>query len=253
MFTKWKALPLLALLLCSGNLHADELISLKAGYQVLSPEGTIAGSINGQGGKVDIQDDLNLDDSEEFTGEVALQWGDTRLALNYLPIDLSGTGTLSKSIELNGQVFNASTRVNSDLTIDLYDFSLTHYLINFDDLPVRLQLGPELSVKVADAEFSVKDLTTGESASESVTAPIPTIGARGRVALSDFLGVSGRIGYMEFDGNHFMDAEAQVEFSPLPVVGFYAGYRYFDLKIDESDLYVETEISGPFAGALVRF
>lgn len=255
MFTKWKALPLLALLLLySGNLYADELISLKAGYQVLSPEGTIAGTINGVGEKVDVQDDLDLKDSEEFTGEIALTWGNSRLSLNYLPIDFSGTGTLSKAIEINGQVFNANTTVQSDLTIDLYDFGYTYFLLNFDDTPVRFQLGPELGVKIADADFSVKDTgVTHESESESVIAPIPTIGARARIAFSDFLGITGRIGYMEYDGNHFMDAEAQVEFSPVPLVGLYAGYRYFDLKIDEDKLYVETEISGPFAGALIRF
>ena len=58
---------------------------------------------------------------------------------------------------------------------------------------------------------------------------------------------------MEYDGNSFMDAEAQVEFSPLPFVGVYAGYRAFSLKVDESDLAVDVDFSGPFAGALVRF
>jgi hypothetical protein len=87
--------------------------------------------------------------------------------------------------------------------------------------------------------------------------PIPTIGARGRIALADFIGMIGRIGYMEYDSNHFLDAEAQVEFSPLPAVGLYAGYRYFDLKIDESDLFVGNRVFRAFwrfAGAfLIQF
>ncbi len=83
--------------------------------------------------------------------------------------------------------------------------------------------------------------------------PIPTLGARMRVGLSDYLGVVARVGYMEYDGNSFMDAEAQLEFSPLPLVGVYAGYRTFVLEVDETDLAIDVDFSGPFAGAFVRF
>jgi len=254
MSKKWKVLGLIAgFLLGAGNLYADEFLSLKAGYQLLTPEGSIAGTINDVGKKVDIDKDLNLDDSKEFTGEVALSWGNSRLSLNYVPIDFSGTGTLSETIIINGQEFLASADVQSDLTIDLYDIGYTYYLLNFDDLPTRFQLGLEVAVKVADADFSIREVGTGLTESESVTVPIPTVGARARIALADYLGISGRIGYMEFDTNHFLDAEAQVEFSPVPMVGIYAGYRYFDLKIDEDELFVETEIAGPFGGVMIRF
>ena len=53
---------------------------------------------------------------------------------------------------------------------------------------------------------------------------------------------------MEYEGNYFLDAEAQVEFSPLPMFGLYAGIRYFDLKIDEDEIYVDTQMAGPFGG-----
>lgn len=254
MLKKWKVVLLIALLLFTP-LHAlaDELIAVKAGYQLLSPEGSIAGTVNGFGQQVDVDDDLNLADSEEFTGELSLNWGNSKLSFNYLPIDFSGTGTLTVNGQFNGQDFSVNDRVRSAMTIDLYDIGYTYYLLNFDDLPTRFQLGLELAVKIADVDVSFNDLTQGFVESESVTAPIPTVGARTRIALADFLGVAGRIGYLEYDGNHFLDAEAQLEFSPLPMVGVYAGYRYFDLKIDEDDVYVETELSGPFGGLMVRF
>lgn len=253
MIKKWKVIvPVLLCTFLLGTANADELVSVKAGYQLLSPSGELAGSLDGVGQKADLENDLNLDDSEEFTGEVALNWGDFRLSLNYLPIDFSGTGQLSVEVELDDQTFNIGSTVQSDLSIDLYDIGFTYYLLNFDDLPTRFQLGLELAVKVADAEATISELS-GLTATESVTAPIPTIGVRTRVALGDFVGVSGRVGYLEFDDNHFLDAEAQIEFSPLPTVGIYAGYRYFDLEIDQDELFIATEFSGPFAGALVRF
>lgn len=254
MVTKWKVLLLLAtLLLFAGSALADELVSFKVGYQLLSPSGTLAGNVNGVGQQVDVERDLNLDDSQNVTAEVALQWGDSRFSLNYLPIEFSGTGNLTVAGTFNGQAFSVNDRVNSKLSIDLYDIGYTYYLINMDDLPTRFQLGLELAVKVADAKVNFHDQTQGFTETNSVTAPIPTLGARVRIGFADYLGIIGRVGYMEYDNNHFTDAEAQVEFSPLPAVGIYAGYRYFDLKVDESDVFVETDFSGPYAGLMVRF
>jgi len=254
MTPKWKVLLLLAsLLLVAGSALGDELFMGKLGYQLLSPSGTLAGNSGSVGTKVDLDKDLNLDNSNNLTAEIALQWGDARLSLNYLPIEFSGTGTLTANGFFNGQPFSQSETVKSKLSINLYDIGLTYFLINLDDLPTRFQFGLELAVKVADAEITFKDSDAGISETQSATVPIPTVGARARVALSDYLGVLGRVGYMEYDGNHFTDAEGQVEFSPIPAIGIYAGYRYFDLKIDESDLFVDTEFSGPFGGLLVRF
>lgn len=254
MFMKCKVSLLLStLLLLATTTWAGEFISGKAGYQPLTPSGSIAGTINGVGQKLDVEDDLDLDDSENVTAEVAFQWGNSRLSFNYLPIAFSGTGTLTVDGTFNGQPFSVNDIVTSEMSVDLYDIGYTYYLVNMDDLPARFQLGLELAVKIADTEVIFIDPAASIDETESITAPIPTIGARTRIALADFVGVIGRIGYLEVDGHHFLDAEAQIEFSPLPAVGIYAGYRYFDLKIDDDDLFVETDFSGPFVGALVRF
>jgi outer membrane protein len=254
MLNKWKVLPLLVVFsFLSATCYADEILSLKVGYQLLSPEGSIAGTVDGAGTELDLERDLNLDDSENVTAEISLKWGNSQLSFNYLPISFSGTGTLTVNGTFNGESFSVSDIAQTDLDIDLYDIGYTYYLFNFDDLPTRFQLGLELAVKVADVDVTFDTESFTEPETESGTVPIPTVGVRSRIALADFLGVIGRIGYMGFDGNHFLDAEAQLEFSPIPMVGLYAGFRYFDLKIDEDDIFVETKFSGPFAGLMVRF
>jgi outer membrane protein len=227
---------------------ADEMISFKAGYLSLSPEGEFAVFSGGVGTKVDMEDDLGFDDSEEFMAEAAVQLGSFRLTAGYLPLKFSGSGRTTGSI-FNGQPFVGT--VDSDVDIDLYDVGLTWYLLNFDDLPVRLQLGPEVSVKYVEADISMRSITASES--ESVSVPVPTIGLRGRVGLSDFLGLAGRVGYLEYDDNSFLDADAQLEFSPLPLVGIFAGYRYMDIEVDESDVFLDVTFDGPYGGAFIRF
>jgi outer membrane protein len=231
--------------------YADELLSVKVGAQLLSPQGSVGGTINSVGGTVDIDSDLGLDDSVEFSGEIAFNLGNSRLSLNLLPMGFSGGGRLSEAVVIDDVTFAEDVAVQTDLNIDLYDIGYTYYFVNIDDMPTRLQLGLEAAVKIADTEFKL----TSDGASESVSAivPIPTVGGRARIALADFLGLTGRIGYMEYSGNHFMDAEAQIEYSPLPLIGIYVGVRYFDLKIDEEDIYIDTQLSGPYGGLMVRF
>lgn len=232
---------------------ADEFFSVKGSYLVLAPEGEFAGNRGGTGTRIDMEKDLNFDDSKNFTVEAALQLGNFRLSAGYTPLRFSGDGTLQRDLTFNNVTFPAGGDAASDVDIDFYDAGLTWYLINFDDLPVRLQFGPEISVKVADADLSLVSTQTGLSEKVSVTAPIPTIGARARIAMADMLGISGRIGYIEYQDNSFLDADIQIEISPIPMLGVFAGYRYFDLQVDEDDVYLDTQLSGPYGGLFLRF
>ncbi len=247
----------LAILAC-GPALADEIVSLKAGYLMLSPEGSFAVDGNTLSGTpIDLEDDLGFDDSEDYFVEGAVNLGPFRLAISYLPLEFSGSGTLSQPVVFNDRTFDVSATSTSEVKLDIIDAGLTWNIINIDDLPARIQIGPELAIKYVDVDLTMTgvEASSGLSISESDSAqvPIPTIGARARISLSDFIGLVGRIGYMEYQDNSFLDAEAQIEFSPIPLVGIFGGYRYFDLQVDESDLFVDAQFSGPFAGAFVRF
>ena len=244
----------ITLLLFGGSVWADEIVSIKAGYITLNPDGTFAGDSGGLSGtKIDFDDDLNFGDSDELFAEIAVNLGNFRLAIGYLPIDFSGKGILNQNIIFNGETFLINSEVSSSVDMDIYDVGLTWNILNIDDLPVRVQFGPELSAKVVDAEVSMVDHTTGLRENDSVIAPVPTIGARTRLGLADWASLVGRVGYMAYDGNSFLDVDGQLEFSPVPLVGVFAGYRYLDLDVDESGVFIDATLDGPYAGVLVRF
>jgi len=244
--------------LACGPALADEIVSLKVGYLMLSPEGDFA--VDGNvltGDPISLDNDLGFDDSENVIVEGALNLGPFRLAVGYLPLEFSGAGQISRQIQFGDTVFQANADTRSEVTLDIFDAGLTWHIINFDDLPTRIQLGPELAVKLVDTEATFTGTEVGSGLSitetESVNAAIPTVGARARIGISDFIGLVGRLGYMEYDDNSFLDAEAQIEFSPIPLAGLYGGYRYFDLQVDDSGMFIDAQFSGPFAGAFVRF
>ncbi len=232
---------------------ADEMFSLKIGFASLDVDGKFAGENGVVATKIDFDDDLNFDDSEGVFAEAAVQLGPFRVSGGYLPMEFSGNGNISRNITFGGQTFSAGTNVASDVELDVYDLAVAFHIINFDDGPMRVQIGPELAVKIADVDMSFRDTSGGATERVSGTVPVPTIGARGRIALSDFVGVVGRIGYLEVGDNSFLDAEVQVEYSPLPMLGVFAGYRYIDVDVDESGVILQSTFSGLFGGVLARF
>ncbi len=232
---------------------ADEIFSLKIGYASLEADGTFAGNNGGIGTTIDLDSDLNFDESEDVYAEAALQLGRIRFSAAYLPLEFSGAGALNRDITFGGQTFTAGTNVSSDVEAEVIDIGLAFHLLDFDDGPARVQLGPEVAVKVVDVDMSIADPAGATAESVSATVPVPTIGARGRIAFSDYAGVVGRIGYLEISGNSFLDADIQLEFSPLPLVGIFVGYRYLDVDVDESDVVLDSTFSGPYAGVLARF
>jgi hypothetical protein len=236
-----------------GSAVADELFSLKVGYASLDADGIFAANDGSIGTEIDFDNDLNFDDSENIYAQAALQFGRIRISAEYLPLDFSGNNTITRDISFGGQTFPAGTNVSSDVEMDVFDFAMAIHLLDIDDGPLRLQLGPEVAVKVADIDMSFRDTVSSAAESVSATVPVPTIGARGRIAFSDYAGVVGRIGYLEVSGNSFLDADIQLEFSPLPLLGIFAGYRYVDVDVDESDVVVNSTFSGPYAGVLARF
>ena len=249
-----RAFVIVLLLFLASPACAEEMFSLKVGYQTLTPKGSFAVDGMGRSGtRVDVEDHLNYDDREELFAEATVQLGDFRLSAAYLPIGFSGTALLDETLIFDGVAFDSGNRVTSATDIDLYDLALCWYLLNFDDLPARLQIGPELSVKLIDATVTMREPATATNRGDSLQGALPTVGLRARVGLADFLSINGRIGYLEYNGNTFLDTDAQIEFSPIPMVGLFAGVRLMELDIDESGVVIDTTLEGPYLGAMVRF
>ena len=241
------------LLLGATAAWADETISLKVGYANLNPSGSFASDNSAASTHLQVDSGLAMQNNSGLTLEGALQFGDHRISLNILPISVSGSKVLSSAITFGGKTYAAGTRVDSSFKDTMFDLGYTYYFINMDDLPSRLQLGAEITLKLNRVKSSISSGAVG-SVGKSVSIPIPTIGLRGRVALADFVGLVGRIGYASIGKRgSYLDVDSQVEFSLLPLVGGYAGVHYIRLKTNTSSAYADIRFAGPYLGVMARF
>jgi len=250
---KRKILLMASMLFYASVAQADEAISLKLGYANLNPGGSFASSNLTAATRMGVDSLLALKNNSGITAEAAIQFGDHRLSFGVLPISVKGSKSLTTPITFGNKTYIAGSTVSSSLKSTIYDIAYTYYFINMDDLPSRLQLGVEFSVKVNQIKASLSATGVGAS-SISTTAPIPTLGLRGRVALADFIGLVGRVGYLSVGKRgSYLDVDSQIEFSPLPMVGIYAGYHYIKIKVNTSSVYTDLRFSGPYIGGLARF
>ncbi|MDX8388944.1 MAG: hypothetical protein R8M38_00495 [Mariprofundaceae bacterium] len=250
----WKVMIAFAWITMTSQVSlADEMLALKVGLYSLTPTGALSIDSSGNSGDLlNLENDLNMERSENLNISAALQLGDSRLVASYLPLTFNGNNALAQSVSVGHITIPFSVPMTTSLKADMYGLSYTYFLLNMDDLPTRLQLGVKAAANLVQGTVEIDALGLNIE-STSATIIIPTVGLYGRVALSDFIGVVANASYMAYTDNQFLDIDVQVEFSPLPLAGIYVGYRHMDVKFYSNNLFVDTTLSGFYAGALIRF
>jgi outer membrane protein len=240
--------------------HADATIAVRGEYWFMDLSGDVAvgGDASDNGTELSLEDStdgLGLDGDNTVGFSAMLNLGPFFLFGRYIPIDVSGSGTATTDVNFGDFTFDATAELDSSLDFKMYDAGLGFHVLNFDDLPIRVQVGLLVQVKLLDGSIEAKGPVAGntEPESQDFTLPIPMVGARINLGLADFLAVHVQGAAIAYSGNHLYDVEARAEFSPLPFVGISAGYRYLNLTIDESDVDLDATFDGPFVEAFARF
>jgi len=257
---------LLAVLLCAAFAlpavaRADATIAVRGEYWFMDLSGDIAvdgGAAGGAPTQLSLEDGtdgLGLDSDDPIGVSAVLNVGSFFVFGRYIPIDISGSGASNAQVNFGDFTFDAKATLDSSLQFDMYDAGLGFHILNFDDLPIRVQVGLLAQVKVLDGSIEAKGAVAGntETESQDFTLPIPMLGARVNLGLADFLAVNVQGAAIAYSGDHLYDVEARAEFSPLPFVGISAGYRYLNITIDESDVNLDATFDGPFIEVFARF
>ena len=244
---RWIAAAAVVLLGC-GQARAFE-VGARAAYWVpaLSGEVRLDGALPGT--RVDLTDDLGITDENFFFGDAWVWLGDHHLTLSATRIDYSGSGTLS-GVVFGDVVFSGRTDTSIEYTV--IDLTYRYDLVDLENVLAGLSLGPEIQVKYLDGEVRME--AAGEEESRSFQIPVPMAGLGGHVGiLADLLEARARVALIALRGDRAWEAAAEIAFSPLPFVDVTAGYRHFDIDVEEGDLLLSYTQSGPYVGLGIVF
>jgi outer membrane protein len=220
-----------------------------------NPSGTLGYKVFDFGDILDLEQDLNYEDETRFTARVDI---DMPLLLPniYLmgtPLEFSATGQKEEGFKFGDFNFDPGP-FYSKTVLDNLDVGF-YYGIPFLETATfeKLNVDVGINVRIFDYELSVHQASSGLDESESGVLPIPMVFLAVQFSPIEDLALQVEGRGISYSGNDLYSIIGRVKvniFGPLFAAG---GYRYEKLKLDEEDVEVDLEFSGPFLEAGFSF
>ncbi|HHJ35459.1 MAG TPA: TIGR04219 family outer membrane beta-barrel protein, partial [Gammaproteobacteria bacterium] len=137
--------------------------------------------------------------------------------------------------------------VSNDFSIESTDLVLYYEIL---DNIVSLDIGLDIRNLKVDYNISSTGITTKDSVEQVIPMAYALVGGSPWPGLI----ISGEISYIGYSGNSISDITAKVAYTTDYFIGFEAGYRRQQYKLDDiSNTNANLTFDGVFAGAYVKF
>ena len=245
-----------ALLVAQPSVAAAQHIALDASAwvpAVTAAEAKVEGGTL-PGTAFDFKKDLGIDDGPLVDLRLSVFTGpNSKLRLAYTRASYEGDTIIDRTIQFNGSVYPASTRVVSEL--DLH-YARLGWIWQLPVVPTKLRVGPVVEAKafVVAATLDAPATTPRLRETERLAIVIPSVGLALDLSphpLVDlFVEASGlTLG----DPGRVVDAEAGVRINPIKFLAITGGYRFFEVRGEQDHSFARLQLSGPFVGVTFRF
>jgi hypothetical protein len=235
-----------------------ETYHVEIGYYFWNPTPEIAitsEALGIIGSRIDFISDLGIEQKRFGQLKVVLRPAKKhKFRFEYTPISYQATGTLSRDIIFNGIKYPIALPVNTDFKWNAYRFGYEWDFVYTD----RGFLGLVLEAKYTDVQTTLTNVLDTEFV--QAQAPIPAIGAIGRVYVAPNISITGEFTGFKLPDSINEDYRAKYfDFDVYGTVNFtdhagaQVGYRSFNVvyKVKRDD--GELNLKGLYFGGAVRF
>jgi len=207
------------------------------------------------GSQIDFVNDLGIVQTKFRQLKVVLRPAQKhKFRFEYTPISYEAEGSIKANIIFNGILYPVSLPVATKLEWKAYRFAYEYDFVYRD----RGFFGMVLDAHYTDVSASLTNVLDTEFV--QAKAPIPTIGAIGRVYVAPNISITGELAGLGSGGlfgedyrAHYIDFDLYGTVNFNNYVGAQVGYRSFNvfyhLKHDEGDV----DLKGLYFGGAVRF
>jgi hypothetical protein len=207
---------------------------------------------NGFGTDIDARSDLGMDGAAFPQGEFLWRHGRSVLRFDYTPIDYTGDRTVSRTIVFQGRPFTVGTRVVSELEVRHLQLSWAWQFVDVHDGWFRI--GPLVEADGFLMRGSLAAPDFGFQQKEDLSAGLPTVGLAMDIRPHRAVDIYGRAAGMEAGTyGYFIGTDAGVRVHAWKYLLLTAGYRTFNLHVENSPDFARLRIRGPFVGVGFRF
>lgn len=243
-FIRWCAVSA-ALVSFAGVVHAQteanqpwDKFSMSVGGFITQSNTTV--QINsatlGAGAIIDLENGLGVEsDFQTYRIDANYRFGESRrheIEFHYFDSSRSGSRTLQQDLQIGDKIFLAGTGVNTEFDLQ---FANLDYVYNFlmDD---RVRLGASAGLHTTGIGLKITETGGGSLEDESFTAPLPMIGLRSEVLLTERwrLKIDVNFFYLEYDNytGQLSDGIVAIEYRPWKRFSLGAGINTVDYTVE---------------------
>jgi hypothetical protein len=206
---------------------------------------------NGIGTDIDAKADLGMSDTNFPQGGFTLQYGRNRVRFLYTPIEYSGDQTMTRTVTFSGTQYTVGTRVVSDLEAKHLQLNWAYQFIRAKD--GKFRLGPMVEADGFLLHGSLAAPAFSVIQKEDLSAGLPTVGLAMDINPVRMIDIYGEAAGMKVgDYGYFVSSDAGVKVRIRHLL-FMAGYRTFNLHVENSNDFAHLRLRGPFVGAGVTW
>lgn len=219
-----------------------------------------SGDISYKGQSLDVENELNYDSETRLFGRVKIDMPMLipNIYLMATPMEFEGNGSKNTNFTFGDKTFTNNVPFASKLQLDHYDIAL-FYGLPFLKTATLGKLNAEvgLNARIIDfkSEIAGRDAVTGlqTTESKSLTLPVPMLYLGAQFKPVKVVSLEAEVRGIAYSGNHYYDLIGRLKIKPVGPVFIAGGYRYEDIKIDESDVKANFKFKGPFMEVGVEF
>jgi outer membrane protein len=208
-----------------------------------------SGDIGYKGDSLSIENDLKYDAQSRVFGRVKIDMPllIPNVYLMATPVKFEGDGSKNVPFTFGDKTFAANAPFSSSLKMDHYDVAL-YYGIPFLKTATLGKFNVEagLNARIFDLKAEINQPTTGTSESKNLTLPVPMFYLGAQLKPVKYLSLEAEARGIAYSSNHYYDLIGRLKVQPFGPLFIAGGYRYEEVKVDQSDVKANIILKGPF-------
>ncbi len=209
----------------------------------------------------DLEDDLDYTPEYRIFGRLKLETPPffPNIYILAAPMEFDASGRKNVDFSFNGSSFATNVDLNSKLTLNQYDLSL-YYGIPALRTATAKKLNVDIGVNFRWIDFSAE--ITGDSAAapgmvlteeEDLSIVVPMLFAAVQFSPHERLSIEAEARGLAIGDNSLYSLLGRIRYTLAGPAFIAAGYRYDTVDIDEGDIRLDADFSGPFVEFGLKF
>lgn len=242
-------------ILAAANTAGALGLEFAVGGWAQGPSGTLGYKALVSDDFLDVERDLKYDDETRISARLSIDMPLflPNIYLMATPMEFSATGEKAGGFKFGDITFDPGT-FSSETVLDNIDIGLYYGVPLLETASLeRFNIDFGLNVRIYDYELTIRQDSSGRNDSDTGTLPIPMVFLAAQFRPIERLSFEAEGRGISFSGNEVYSIIGRVKVKiagPLFAAG---GYRYEKVQLDEQDVAVDIEFSGPFLEAGFSF